>query len=1447
MFNRKNDELYQFHIKEGAAYFNAGKYLEATLAFTQAINIDAQNLAYFYRAQTHERTQNYAAAAKDFEDAERLGCNDINYLTRGLMYIQHLKRTTKALKDAIILFKKDMKSECAEIIEQCLPQIKLGDLDEIEKKDLFDIITTLEERGLLEIAISYLEPCLVKDDHNPLSARFWKRDSIMHGAPSTEKGTLKNIGDYVQEKKLKLAENIMQLAIQTGVEQFQAGDNEMAITTFSLVIEENPKCALAFYHRAEVHHHLNQHEAAIQDFCQAETLGLSIKTYKRSLSYAYLNKISEALEDAMYVAKNGTGENGSAIAALCFSQITLDALKKIPRRELFNFIQSLPVEDQIHYLGIILIRGPLAVLGERFWNPQTFKLSSHIEDELLKEMLDYLKSVDSEITLSIEELKKMDLLIKMPNRVQQLRYHICWQDNVQSKEELNTYYSRLSEENYESKNILQYAEDFMYLKILAAEDFAARALKELVKNSGELVLNILSARGKNIDFPIPLAGNTISFYRNIDQESSTWFEKTWNTYAEQEDKDRKVTNHNFTPDDSPPEKLRYQICYNKNYNLSCEPELIVLSTIYSIYYQAEDIDRYLEDFLYLDISVAQPFVRLALQKKFKNSNSILFSPSYFPNAKWIQFQGRNILSGGCQILTQLNRENLEIYRQIFDECAQKEQRDRKVTNHDYKTDDPIEQLRFTISFKKNNLEDYAKERDQLANCYDPSGNSEPHFTYHPDCNEKYIEDFLYRDIHEAKDFVRLAIQDRLKTCTNFYTWDCPYTNHDKWIEFQAPSILSLSSDCKILVSTGENLQSFRQLWAEYGEEEQRKRNVTDHHYKTNDPVEQLRFDLCLKKNNLENYEDLQEKLSQYYLLSPEEGGFTYSASDFARYKEDFILLDIDVAKTFLELAIREKLSISDSPSKAMAHHSRCKDYIVFGFFSSARVTNIKQNVENGTIYHGLWKQALEDEERVRNVTNRRFQSNDPIEQLRLTLCIKKNDGKNYTEEQTKLGVCYAVPVDLGGMEYSADKAEQYLEDFIYLGVVEAEDFILRALEDRKIHPDINAITRYKSIIFPGGFLSEGCTIHQVPYDQNNHQALLKIFYEYYTRTGSFDKKTARLYHYIGDPLDPEQIVYDLNHAYKYVNDWLDGITTAESFVLRVIYEDFSQITTIFENLHNPHHYEKLLDLICQTQADLNDIKLTWLLKLKKDILQNKHRGAAILEEAYNMGVLPQLIEDICKHPTLSSKCNISDLYAIDNIEVLSQVAINFSQQDQRDQVARMLFENSDDKRDNSIAALRALKAHYDPELQAEQDSQNLKTEGHVIRNDYIFIDYYLFSLLEDVDQLLDLAWKKNPLVFLELFCIEMGYMRNAKKDLFLKRKDFYTKLMNHTDMQRFYGYDRCKKTIDSVYSHYNCSADNTPSTNRYPSISFTEIYNQLRGQEPDFPEEEETSQNYFDL
>ena len=1627
MFSRKN-ELYQNCLDKGSSAFNSANYHQALLEFTQAIKINPHHLAYYYRGQTHEKLLNYATAVLDYGEAESLGCKDINYYTRGLIYIQRLNQPKKALSDAITLFKKGVKDKCAEIVFYCLPKIAHGDLEGIEKKDLFNIIQTLEDFGHLEMAITYLEPCTIEDDNNrpPVSARFWKHDNSFTRPPCLERGTIRDICDYVQVKKPKL--QTTQFAIKIGLEQFNKDQLEEAIATFDEVIADTPGCAAAFYHRGEVYHQMENHAKAIQDFCQAEKLGFQITSYKCVDSYAHQENYKEAVENALRIRRNGSEENGADIVDNCLLHVVHPyALNEVSRRDLFDFIKLLYPDRQIYFLRDILQRGPLSNLGNRFWDvrslisPLPYSIKT---DKLLREMHQYLCLIDRGFRFSAEQLEKMDELMEIESKIGQLRYHICWQKCGESKQELSDYYHN-RRNHYQSSDITQYIEDFFYLGIDAAKDFAFWAIKEIIRDAKDLNFFVnspfpsylhqeryieittggltsqnhkmlMQADEKNyacydkvwreyleeerkrrnisyhdfktddhieqLRFDICVAKNyerdveeklkelsdhylqltyrsedgkryiedyvylgisaaegvvrqtlkerlkklvhldeprSIQITKSIRFQSKNIFSSDcyikiscnkdnysayvamWNECTNQEKLDRNITNHDFKTEDSI-QQLRYTICKNKNYKLHSDKEVQKLSDYYSpesvnhFTYQSDYKHEYIEDFLYLDITAAEELARHAIKEILRNCNNLdkirsRFSPSSMRD-NWIEFPVPSISSKDCRIFTCINRENFNTYQRLWTESLENEIRKRNVTNHEYKTDDPLEQLRFTLCFKKNKGEDYTAETVTLSQHYLLSP-QEGGPVYQFDHKNKYLEDFLYLGIPEAEKFVRLFLEEELREFSdsnlqiNFSTSNyCPYSyshyfkgdqSGSCWIEFQAPSILS--SGCKILTRTEpKNYESYCKLWQECMSNEKIDRNVTNHQYKTDDPLEQLRFTLCLKKNKGKDYAEEVIKISEYYLLP--ERNFTYNSDLYSRYREDFLYLDIDAAKTFLSEAIKDKLRSSKFEVSRIRYSgdSRDQGYIQFPGKLFSEGCTIKtlypSHCKNWITYLDLWSKAESIEVRYRNVTNREFQSNDPIEQLRFSLCVKKNDGKDFTAEQEELSAHYEFLPEYGGFTYETKNAGRYYEDFLYLGIRSANRFVHHAIEEKELGL-IGAVPLYRTIIFPDKFFSEGCKIYNVAYDSENYKIFSRMMLEYLTKTGSFDKKAEREYHYIGDPDDLDRIEYSRSDANNYVQDWLDGITAAENYVRRVIVEDFSRISTILEKLDNSAQYEKILDLICQYRVDIEDVQFIWLLKFKSQILKNQENRehAVILEEAFNVGVLSELIEHISKNPILSSKFDANVLCDIRHPDVLNQVAIHFSHQD-KVKVAVILFEwanccavNSSKESNvgfqHCVNALKALKAHWD-ELspQEENNPRNSNVEGYVILNQDITMDYYISSLLKNVDQLLDLAYNKNPRLFAELFCAEI-----TSSEAYLdQRRDFYVELIQHKDMQAFSHYEKCKVALDSVF---DCSpiAARPKLRTKALSESLTEFLNFRGGGNDKLASKTETSQPTFEL
>jgi len=159
----------------------------------QAITLDPNFTdAYYLRGFAYLGLGQYVQAISDFNYVARTGERTDYLALRGEAY-SALGMSKEAVIDAMwgIRLSHNVYS-CYFIVETNLPKIKEGDLDILDKKNIFHAIKDIQNP---EIKISLLKQCL--DKTTPLGNRFWKTEFPWTGC-GYEKGTLKDICDHLK-------------------------------------------------------------------------------------------------------------------------------------------------------------------------------------------------------------------------------------------------------------------------------------------------------------------------------------------------------------------------------------------------------------------------------------------------------------------------------------------------------------------------------------------------------------------------------------------------------------------------------------------------------------------------------------------------------------------------------------------------------------------------------------------------------------------------------------------------------------------------------------------------------------------------------------------------------------------------------------------------------------------------------------------------------------------------------------------------------------------------------------------------------------------------------------------------------------------------------------------------------------------------------------------------
>ncbi len=570
----------------------------------------------------------------------------------------------------------------------------------------------------------------------------------------------------------------------------------------------------------------------------------------------------------------------------------------------------------------------------------------------------------------------------------------------------------------------------------------------------------------------------------------------------------------------PIQQLRYYICYKKNTQQDySEAEQELLNYYSSIpeeggfAYRFDHITRYIQDFLYLHIPIAENFVELAIEEILRNSENLThpeFDPMHLTNLAWILFRQTSYFSKAYRIHVSINANNKAAYSKIWNKCKEREKRYRNVTNYKFESEDPIEQLRYLLCLKKNNEENYDEELLKLSDYYRTAG-----VIYEPEYVDRYAEDFLYLGVSAAENFIKLAIEKTLSISEDLCTVQYPIPIiPQRWIKFQRTSLLS--RDCKILISIDQNnVVIYENIWSECYANKDKHRNVTHYQFKASDEREQLRFSLCLKKYNQENYEEEVRKLSDYYTRED----FIYQPEHADKYLEDFLYLDICAAENATRLATEKKVkNIKNLKYDDFHSHAFYERWIEFqtDFFADDCKIFTTAHAENYQVYQKIFDECKEKELQRRNVSNRNFYAKDPMDQLRYSLGVKKNDQKDYQAEIEELSLYYLLSPEEGGFAYQSQHKDKYVTDFLYLDISAAESFVRLALENDFNHPFVSSTPYpYSSdyiIELRGGIFSDDCKIYNLPFHKNNHQTFNEIWRECLENKKLLDKKDETAAH-----------------------------------------------------------------------------------------------------------------------------------------------------------------------------------------------------------------------------------------------------------------------------------------------------------------------------------------------
>lgn len=373
----------------------------------------------------------------------------------------------------------------------------------------------------------------------------------------------------------------------------------------------------------------------------------------------------------------------------------------------------------------------------------------------------------------------------------------------------------------------------------------------------------------------------------------------------------------------------------------------------------------------------------------------------------------------------------------------------------------------------------------------------------------------------------------------------------------------------------------------------------------------------------------------------------------------------------------------------------------------------------------------------------------------------------------QLGVYYIVPVSDGGLAFKFQDLMTYLDDCLLRDVYIAEEFIQRAIDENCEEAE-TIIKQHASKVQknPGKYGEIEQYIKQAKERKTDKMGSYK--------TKGYQEKESLGLRYL--PATPDAFVFDIKKARQYVNHWLEGISTAESFLVRVIVEDETVLHTISSQIDATQR-EQLHNLIKKTNSD----DLIIAAKTSRISLSNCDEPAqlaSMLEEAYNFETLDLVlsakdwnkvfaVREIAKNP----------LAHLRNGEVISKIWPTLTPQIQAF-CQKRFYEYG------LVPMLKDSLPAYEHALKQSIETQQAKQD--------ITFAFYYHSVRKDVKEMIKLH-DEDTLKFIELLRAEIKLLDSELSGAVSERESFYRTLLN--DSQIFeYVLKQCLPVVKELFN-----------------------------------------------
>lgn len=395
-----------------------------------------------------------------------------------------------------------------------------------------------------------------------------------------------------------------------------------------------------------------------------------------------------------------------------------------------------------------------------------------------------------------------------------------------------------------------------------------------------------------------------------------------------------------------------------------------------------------------------------------------------------------------------------------------------------------------------------------------------------------------------------------------------------------------------------------------------------------------------------------------------------------------------------------------------------------------------------------------------------------VEKCRAAIDLKQSSTDSVILKQ-QLASYYSLSPTHEGFKFSIDELKTYLDDWYSRDITIAFEFIKLAIDNH--YEKFEQIFKY----------------HKATAGEKSH-----LIYNYIKESMQKKRKEQYASHYLNLTEDPDKFIFDIKKLPQYINDWIQGITTAEGFVIKSLKEDPHGFISLVDQ-YPVGQSTKLFALALKNLDSNRDSKLFLIIHYKQEIAKTNdlEKMILILKEIRQQGIISQVLTD--------------------NIGLISQILALFNTSMEKysnlkdnnfivDFYVQMLESNEVKPAFNLFLAALSGNHHVvisclKKKLADEVNVHKKLPTNSCLKIQEISLEYFLHSILQNEEALF--ATIKNEEQFTELFCQELDWLKNNSCDQTLKiRQEFYQKLITHQAMKNFSNYESCVIKMSSVFN-----------------------------------------------